>query len=75
MQATNQINQSVNGNASYSLTNLSWVLVGSLRWNHFHLAVATALRDSGLYTGYGKIKTGNVSVSIVRASRNPFVVV
>jgi hypothetical protein len=29
-----------NGNASSSLTNLSWVLVGSL------LAVATALRDS-----------------------------
>jgi hypothetical protein len=45
-----QINQSINGNASYSLTNLSWVLVGSL------LAVATALHDSGLYTGYGKIK-------------------
>jgi hypothetical protein len=41
-------NRSINGNASYSLTNLSWVLVGSLQWNHFHLAVATALRDSFL---------------------------
>jgi hypothetical protein len=34
-------------NASSSLTNLSWVLVGSLQWDmHLPLAVATALRDS-----------------------------
>jgi hypothetical protein len=38
-------------NASYSLTNLSWVLVGSLQWKHFHPAVATALRDSSSSCG------------------------
>jgi hypothetical protein len=38
-------------NASSSLTNLSWVLVGSLQWNHFHVVVATALRDSSSSCG------------------------